>query len=276
MNKRLEQLKTEDCERVMETAQVARMQTVETAPEIDLIKRTVRSVVMTDSLASDGGIMLPEGMALDRFKSNPVVRARHGMSESSRSPTIGRAISLDVTAHEVIAVTQFAETELGREYGYLYGLNPNKEVFQRAWSVDAIIFEKGVMSAERAKTLLAVKIEMDRLPEIVRKSGSVWIGIRSELLSFAAVEVGADRGALSRAFGDGVRLAGEIMARMDFQEATTELAALKQTTTQLDERCARLEKEIEALRSDGAAAAARGDSAAILSEIRAMREAVRS
>jgi multidrug resistance efflux pump len=88
------------------------------------------------------------------------------------------------------------------------------------------------------------------------------------MLSFAAVATGADKAALTRAFSGGVATAGDILARMDLDEAGGELAALKTKMDEQSATIARLEREIQALRGEGASAAARRDSEAILQAVR--------
>jgi hypothetical protein len=238
----------------------------------DLQKRTLRHVIMTDGLASDGGIILPEGMALTRFLANPIVTARHGGDGNIVRPTvIGRSIALEPSAHELWSVTQFADTELGREYMYLYGLNTSGETYMRAWSIEAPIYEKSVMSVQRAKSLLGVAIDEEKLPAPVKKAGTLWVGIRSELVSYGAVNVGADRGALTRAMREGIVVAGSLLANMDLQEAKCELDSLRSETATMKQQIVKLEEDLLALRRDGAAAAARGDTAAVIREIQALR-----
>lgn len=239
-------------------------------PNIDHEKRTIRHVILTDTLADDGGIMLPEGMSVDRFSKNGSVLARHGLpgqAASFRSPVIGRNVSLRFLPHEVEAVTQFADTELGREYAYLYGINDKKEVYVRAWSARADIHERVVMQVERARNILGVAIDMSLLPAAVKKSNSVWVGLRSELTEYSAVPFGADKNALSRAMKDGVSVAGEIILQMDFEEMKESMELLRQENKANKDKLEKFERDMLALSREGAAAAERGDTAIILREI---------
>lgn len=74
----------------------------------------------------DGEVVLPTGMKAENFLKNPVVLFAHDY----KRPAIGKCLQLTVSENEVVAKTQFAETELGKELYYLY-----KEGFMQAWSI---------------------------------------------------------------------------------------------------------------------------------------------
>lgn len=74
----------------------------------------------------DGEVVLPTGMKAENFLKNPVVLFAHDY----KRPAVGKCLQLTVSENEVVAKTQFAETELGKELFYLY-----KEGFMQAWSV---------------------------------------------------------------------------------------------------------------------------------------------
>lgn len=241
---------------------------VQGTPEIDLKARTVKARIMTKSLARDGGIIIPDGIITRFYEQNPVVLAQHGYSGEARSPVIGKSLGLTLVDVGMDSVTQFADTELGREYGYLYGLNEKKEVFMRAWSFGWRSLETAWWDVQRAMTYLGALWDKATAEGI----DQVWVSVKSEMHEYSAVAVGADREALSRAFSDGVRTAGEIISGLDLNEAQKRISEVEKTQGEVRSIVERLAQDIQALRRDGAAAAARGDSAEILNQVRAMVE----
>lgn len=235
-------------------------------PEIDIEARTVRAVIMTNSLARDGGILLPDGIVTRFYEANPIVQAQHGLAASIHSPVIGRSLGLKATASGMESVTQFADTDLGREYGYLYGINPKREVYMRAWSFGWRTLDLEWISAGQAKEMLGAGWDQDAFD--ASPFERVWLAKRAEMHEYSAVAVGSDRLALSRAHAAGLRAAGDMLATIDLNEARDLIAALRMDVTNLkDEHARRMEKveqDILALRRDGAAAAARGDTAGVL------------
>jgi hypothetical protein len=242
-------------------------------PEIDLEKRTIRSRIMTKLIARDGGIIKPEGIISRFFEANPVVLAIHGFGDELRSPVIGKSLGLERADVGMDSVTQFAETDLGREYGYLYGVNPKKEVFMRAWSFGWATLQMEWWNREEAKSYLGSLWDEDTAARL----DTIWVAVKSEMHEYSAVAVGSDREALSRAFSDGVRAAGELISEMDLGEAKREIRALQErldtfgkSQGEVRSIVERLQKDMQALRDDGAAAVSRGDSAALLQELRAI------
>lgn len=240
-------------------------------PEIDLAARTIRHAIITRTVATDGGVILPLGVDTQQFEKNPIVNARHAKAETPHSPTIARCEALGASELEMVALTRFAETQLGEEYAHLYGINPSRTVYMRAWSVTAPLYDVSTMSFEQVRRLLDPGFDPEMLPAELRKAGRVWVARRSILQEYSAVHLGADKGALSRAMDDGVRLAGEILSDLDLAEAQRDLTVLRERQSEHGKRLDRIEKEIQALRRDGADAARRGDSSAILREIKSIR-----
>lgn len=250
-------------------ARLVRMMTGE--PQIDLEKRTVNCTVTTKLLARDHGIVLPEGIITKFYEQNPVVRAEH------YGPVIGRSLGLTKTPLGMDSITQFAETDTGLDYAYLYGCNEKHEVFMRAWSFGWRSLVTEIWGLDRARQYLGSLWD----DETAIGVNDVWVSVRSEMNEYSVVPVGADREALSRAFGGGVRSAGAIIAGMDLTAAQRQLQTLEDTfkdfvKTQEDVRTqiAQLQKDIQALRRDGSAAAARGDSAEILNAVRELHQVV--
>lgn len=236
------------------------------APSVDVEKRTIEAVVATRLLARDGGILLPGGIDVRAFSANPVVQAMHGFMEG-KFPVVGRTIALTKTDREFIATTQFAETKLGEEIAYLYGVNPKREVYCRGWSFGWTSYETEWISLDEARVLLGADYDDSTVPAQCERNG-VWVCKRGEMLEYSAVSVGADRAALSRAFNDGIRAAGEMITLNDLKEAQAAISDLRRKTDAMEGELKRLESEMSALRRDGAAAAARGDTAALLESLR--------
>lgn len=246
-------------------------------PDVDIERRVLRGVVVaTRSLASDGFILEPMGIELADFQRDPQVRALHGPPTfSAQAPVIARALVLEPSRAELVAEVQFADTTLGREYAYLYGVNEKREVFMRAWSVNAQIIERRTLGLAEARRLLGDLFDEEMAERVTRAGAAIGHATRSRMVEFSAVLKGADRNALTRAFGGGVATAGTILAELDMQEAIERIEVLKRTQDEAAERLSKLEEELLALRRDGAAAAARGDTAGILSELKRLAEAIR-
>jgi hypothetical protein len=237
-------------------------------PNIDLEQRTIEATVATRLLARDGGILEPAGIVTKAFLANPVVQALHGMGGGRNSPVVGRCLALTVDTRGVNARTQFADTELGREYAYLFGVNPKREVFMRAWSFGWNTLSMRWLTLAEARTLLGSDWDEETVPAFCRRYDEVWVADRSEMLEYSAVPVGADREALSRAFGGGVRLAGELIAGMDLTEAQSAIAELRAWKKDVEPKLEQFERDLMAMRRDGAAAAARGDTAELVNGLR--------
>lgn len=236
------------------------------APSVDVERRTIEAVVATRLLARDGGILLPAGIDTRAFAANPNVLAMHGYLEGS-FPVAGRCIALSKNERGIVATTQFAQTRLGEEIGYLYGVNPAKEVYCRGWSFGWRSLETDWITVDDAQKLLGSDFDAATVPPEAERYG-VWVCKRGEMNEYSAVPVGADRAALSRAHKDGVRAAGEMLAGLDLAEAHRLIAELRAFKTLSEAKLERLEQDIQALRRDGAAAAARGDSAEIANSLR--------
>jgi hypothetical protein len=239
-------------------------------PQIDLEKRTVNCTVTTNSSPA---IWYRSARRHHHqvLRAEPVVRAEHN------GPVIGRSLGLTKTPLGMDSITQFAETDTGRDYAYLYGCNEKHEVFMRAWSFGWRSLVTEIWGLDRARQYLGSLWD----DETAIGVNDVWVSVRSEMNEYSVVPVGADREALSRAFGGGVRSAGAIIAGMDLTAAQRQLNTLEDTfkefvKTQEDVRTqiAQLQKDIQALRGDGSAAAARGDSAEILNAVRELHQVV--
>ena len=244
-------------------------------PNIDLEQRTIESVITTRAIARDGGVVLPRGIDTRHFEANPVVQARHGHGAGPKAMVVGRSLGLSRTERGMSSITQFANTELGREYAYLYGVNEEQEVFMRAWSFGWMPLELDYWNLAQARLNLGEDFDEAVLSTFDLRHDEVWVSVRSEMHEYSAVEVGADRGALSRAWNNGVRVAGELVAQLDLRNAETELAKLRSNQEELAGQVDRLQQDMQALRRDGAAAVTRGDTAELLERITRMAELVK-
>ena len=162
------------------------------------------------------------------------------------------------------STTQFAETDLGREYAYLYGVNEKSEVFMRAWSFGWRTLASESWSIDQARLYLGDSWD----PVAAIGLDSVWVATQSEMHEYSAVPVGADRAALSRALAGGIRAAGEIIAGLDLADAAREIAALKTFQGETSSRIGKLEAQIQALVRNGAAAVDQRNSAEVLAAVR--------
>jgi hypothetical protein len=252
-------------------------------PDVDLENRILRQcVIATIGLATDGNILLPQNVRTENYMANPEVFANHGLWEPGAfaqgqihgAPVIGRCLSLAVSQSEIVTETQFAATPLGREYAYLYGCNEKKETYMRGWSIRVEVLESRKVSERQAQALAAEYWDPAIAEGLKQRRVELGVILRANMREYSAVGLGADRNALSRAAADGVAVAGAIVARLDLCEARTMLAELKVKQEANAGQIARLEQEIQALRGEGASAAARGDSEAILAAVRFLRETV--
>jgi len=244
--------------------------------DVDVDSRILkRALFVTRSIASDGGIVVPEGINVKFFEQNPVVLLRHG--RDGGFPVVGRSLNLKPTAEGMESETQFADTELGREIAYLYGVNQEKEVYARGWSFGWDTLEMETWTLEHAKAWLGSYYDEDVVPPAVKRWDEVWVALKSVMNEYSAVPLGADKKALSRAHSEhGIRIAGEMLTTMDLEDATTRLLELEKKEAISRERFEKIERDIQALRRDGASAAARGDSEALVRELTDLTEMART
>lgn len=96
---------------------------------------TITHYISTPTPDRYGDIVDPEGMLEDQYRKNPVVLLNHDSSKM----IIGKNLWLEKTERGILAKTQFADTENGRE---VYRLN--KTGFMNAWSIGFLIPEGGI------------------------------------------------------------------------------------------------------------------------------------
>lgn len=252
-------------------------------PEMDLENRILRNVIVcTRSLATDGMIISPRGIDTSRFEDNPIVTADHDPETKKIGPVIARSLGLRLDDDELASTgVQFAETDLGKDYAYLYGINPKKEVYMRAWSIDGSIRKTHTIGFGEARSQLGRLWDEDQANRL-RSLGATAIRVVDsfQMRSFAATKAGADRGALSRAFSEGIAAAGDLTARIDLDEARGIIRNLQSEIFDLRSDFFKREildfnRQIQALARDGADAAGRGDSSALLEEIRNLQKLIK-
>jgi hypothetical protein len=234
--------------------------------ETDVKNRILkRAVFVTRYIATDGGIVLPAGINVKPYADNPVVLSMHG--HGAAFPVVGRSLGLKGTADGMESVTQFADTAIGRELAYLYGVNEAGEVYARGWSFgwDNVAVETWTL--DRALATVPDQ-DPETIPAWVRRMNEVWVAVKSVMNEYSAVPLGADRKALSRAWSANVDLAGRMLASLDLDDAQNELAAMRAKMESQGAMIERLEKDVQALRRDGPAAVTRGDSAEVLEQVR--------
>lgn len=252
--------------------------TNQTPVDCDLEKRILRACVFaTTGLASDGWIVLPGGMALERFNRQPLVTSRHvqlpeGAVADGEAIAIARALNLTVSDFELTAEVQFADTELGREYAFLFGINPERIPYMRSWSIEGPVLDKRALTWPEARTLSAQYWDETLAERMRGRCARPMVATRYELSNVAAVALGADRNALTRAAGLGNNAAQDWLARLDLETSSTELEELKRELSETSARLARLEREHKALVGEVASAARQRNAEAVLAEIRELNQ----
>jgi len=248
----------------------------EKARDVDLARRTVRNTVTTKAIARDGGIVLPGGIITRFFEENPVVKIRHGMAwEESRPLVAGRALELVPTADGLDAVTQFADNELGREWGYMYGLNEEGETYMRAFSFGWSTIRLEWWGRDRAMNELGKLYDPEVDSYWFDRYDEVWVAAKSEMHEYSVVEVGADRNALKRLWQEqGIRAARDVLTNMDLGEARKEIGQMRAKHDIMESRLRKLE-QLTATGSDFAAEGARGDAAEVAGELRGLLDEIR-
>jgi hypothetical protein len=238
--------------------------------DCDLEQRILRgAVLLTTGLASDGALVLPSGVDLERYQKNAVVTDRHTVNEGQAvdAVVIGNAMALAQSDLEIMASIKFPDTQAGRDFAHLYGVNEKKEAFMRAFSVELPMIDTRSISFEEARKISAQYWDASLAERMARKVGRVILVTRSEIKSVAAVPVGADRGALTRAEKDGCVTAGRILAGLDLDQSDRTIETLRMELAAQGSRLQKLEEDVLALRRDGTAAAARGDTAEVLARL---------
>jgi len=251
--------------------------------DCDTENRILRGVrFVTRAVAQDGGVVIPSGLRTDIFEANPEVLARHGMAAGeTTAPNIGRAIAIRTNDRYGEIDVQFADTELGRDYAYLYGVNEDGEnregiPYARGWSFGWNDIAVETWGLARAKRELAEDYDVDLLPDGVVKKRSVWVVTRGLLKEISATPRRADLKALTRAWEKGhVREAANMVHAIQLEEAMDTIAELKRENEMDQARIAALERDVAALHGEASPPAVPGDGGELVRELRALRDEIR-
>lgn len=247
--------------------------------DVDVSQRILRGVrFVTRAIASDGGIVMPDGMRTDIFAKAPEILARHAQAKNdATAQNIGRALEIRTTERFGEVDVQFADTELGRDYAYLYGVNAGREVYARGWSFgweDAKVESWGLAKAIR---YCGDDYDADLVPKKVLRNRSVWVATRSVLTEISATPKRADLNALTRAHKEaGIREAGVLIHEMQLDEALETICELRREHELDLQRIAELERDARALRGEDPSPAALGDSEGLVRELSQLRDWVRN
>jgi hypothetical protein len=252
--------------------------------ERDIEKRILRNVrFVTRSIAQDGGVVLPAGLRTDIFEAAGEVLARHGIAAGDvRPPNIGRAIAIRTNERYAEIDVQFADTQLGREYAYLYGVNADGEngagiPYARGWSFGWNDIETSSWGLAQAKRELGEDYDEELLPDAVLKKRSVWVVKRGLLKEVSATPKRADLRSLTRAWEQhSIREAAHLVHAIQMDEAVATIAELTREREMDRTRIAALERDVAALRGKASPPAALGDGGELLRELTALREEIRN
>lgn len=176
------------------------------ASDVNEEERTIVHLISTPEVDRQGDIVVPEGMVEDAFRNNPVVLFGH----DTRKIPVGKNLWLKKDDKGILAKTQFADTESGREIFKL-----NKDGYLNAWSIGFL------------------PLEMPKYKE------GVWYYEKWELLEYSSVPVPANPGALNLAMKD---LSSSLVK--DILETSPEL--LKDKIADLESTISELKTKLEA------------------------------
>jgi hypothetical protein len=254
------------------------IQIAERPVDCDVEKRILRGIVfVTRAIASDGGVVLPSGLRTDVFQAGGEVLARHALSTEARALTIGRPLALRMTDRFGEMEAQFADTELGREYAYIYGCNAEKLPYARGWSFGWDDIETAVWGLAEARRELGEDYDPDLVPQDTLKKRSVWVVKRGLLKEVSATPRRADVRALTRAWETGgIREAARLAHELQLDEAMETIAALRNQRELDQQRIAELSRDVAALRGAASPSAALGDDGGIVRELAALRDLIKS
>lgn len=142
------------------------------ASDVSDEERTIVGTITTNAVDRYGEIVEPDGAILDAYLKNPVVLLNH----MSWMPAVGRCLWIKPQGKGLVAKTQFADTDAGRDVYELY-----KGGFMKAWSIGflPVKWEDGNTDSGKMKW---------------RRRFTQW-----ELLEYSAVTVPANPEAVSKA-----------------------------------------------------------------------------
>jgi HK97 family phage prohead protease len=180
--------------------------------EINEEKKSVTSVITTDSVDRDGEVVLPGGISLDNFRNNPVVLWAHDY----KSAPIGKCVEVKQDSTGLRATTEFANTERGREAFELY-----KGGFLKGFSI-GFIPDRSATGAPTQKELQG-RSDWKGAKSIIRKS---------EMVEYSAVPIPANPQALARAWHDHDLLISKALAQeLQIMDTPSETSVTPTTST---------------------------------------------
>src|SRR5262249_48189447 len=142
--------------------------------------------ITTDTIDRDGEVVIPSGIDLTFYRRSPVVMWSHKYD----LPPIAKNLWVKQDAHGLLAETQFATTERGREAWELY-----KGGFLSGWSIGFLPSRESGYYGPPSQKELAERPDRRGAKAIVRKS---------ELVEYSAAPIPCNPTALSRAIQNGV------------------------------------------------------------------------
>jgi hypothetical protein len=150
--------------------------------DINDTEHSIKSVVSTEGVDSDGDVVVQKGLDWSRFRKNPVVLFQH-----DPFMPIGKSLWQTVDGGRVVAKTMFAASGLGEEIFDLY-----KQGILKGWSIG--------MAYDTVKRRRVT-------PEDVRKNakleGAQCVIESAQILEYSAASIPANEDALSLAFKGG-------------------------------------------------------------------------
>lgn len=87
---------------------------------LDEANRIIEMIGSDESYDRVGDKMYMSGADLTNYKNNPVIIANHNYGYTEKPSVIGRALDVNIIGSKMIFKIQFAETDNGKEWFYLY------------------------------------------------------------------------------------------------------------------------------------------------------------
>jgi len=87
---------------------------------LDEVNRIIEMIGSDESYDRVGDKMYMSGADLTNYKNNPVIIANHNYGYTEKPSVIGRALDVSIIGSKMIFKIQFAETDNGKEWFYLY------------------------------------------------------------------------------------------------------------------------------------------------------------
>lgn len=91
-----------------------------TVKVIDEANRIIEMIGSTEDYDRVGDKMFMTGADLQNYLKNPVILANHNYGYGEKPTVIARALNVTIQASEMVFKIQFAETDNGKEWFYLY------------------------------------------------------------------------------------------------------------------------------------------------------------